>query len=175
MRLSRAGYRLRQFWLALGGKPRPQQLEQARGILSPPQFTLFRQLQPSEQAHALDVFSQLKNAGCSHPEMLAAALLHDVGKARHPLRLWERVVIVLGKRFTPRLAERWGQGEPKGLRRPFVIAAQHPEWGAEMAEACGSSPLVVALIHYHQEEDAGDLTQKEREFLAALQEVDDKS
>ena len=62
-----------------------------------------------------------------------------------------------------------------GLKRSFVIAAQHPQWGAEMAEACGSSDLTVTLIHYHQEENVGDLTQPEQELLAALKEVDDKS
>jgi hypothetical protein len=175
MSFPRAIYRLRQFWLALDARPRPEQLEQAKGILSVLQFELFKQLQPSEQAHALDVFTQIKAAGYTDSEFLKAALLHDVGKARHPLRLWERVVIVLGKRFTPKLSERWGKGEPNGLRRPFVIAAQHPQWGAEMAGECGSSPLVGALIRYHQEEDAEDFTQKERDFLAALQEVDDKS
>lgn len=165
-------YRARQFWLALWVKPRPEQLEFARQYLTPAQFKLFQELQPSEIVHAISMCQQLKFQGHDHPDLLAAALLHDIGKVKHPLRLWERVAVVLGGRFFPRLAARWGTGPLKGLRRPFVVAAKHPVWGAEIAKGVGASPLTMAMIWHHQDTNPGELEPKEGSFLAALQAVD---
>jgi len=89
--------------------------------------------------------------GEEQPDLLAAALLHDVGKSDHPLHIWERVVIVLGKAFFPGQVRRWGQGEPTGWRRPFVVAEQHPAWGADMAAEAGASPTTATLIRHHQD------------------------
>jgi len=172
MEIQRGAYRARQFWLALWARPRPEQLEFARQNLTSAQFELFQQLQPSEIVHAISVCRQLKVRGHDHPDLLAAALLHDIGKVKHPLRLWERVAVVLGDKFFPRLAARWSAGAPKGLRRPFVIAAKHPAWGAEMARDVGASPLTIAMIRHHQDADPGELGSKERSFLSALQAVD---
>ena len=144
-------YRLRQFWEALRARRDPAALAAAREVLSPNLWALFAQMPPGEQAHALRVFRRLQESGCSDPEVLTAALLHDVGKALQHPRLWERVAAVLGQACCPRLAARWGQGEPRGWRRPFVIAAQHPAWGARLAESAGASPRTVALIRAHQE------------------------
>jgi putative nucleotidyltransferase with HDIG domain len=98
----------------------------------------------------LRVLQTVQQYGETDPDLLAAALLHDIGKARAPLSLWERVVIVLGKALFPERARRWGDGQPRGWRRPFVIAAHHPDWGAEMAAEAGVSPLAASLIRRHQ-------------------------
>lgn len=147
----RALYRVRQFWHALVATPDPEELAQARHLLTPALMELFLRLQPSEQAHSLWVFRQLREAGETNPDLLAAALLHDVGKSRQPLRLWERAVIVLGKALFPEKNKDWGQAEPQGWKRPFVVAAQHSVWGAEMAAGAGATPMTVALIRRHQD------------------------
>lgn len=144
-------YRLRQFWEALRAHRDPAALAAARRVLSPNLWALFTQMPPGEQAHALRVFRRLQEAGCTDADVLTAALLHDVGKALQHPRLWERVAAVLGQACCPRQAARWGQGNPRGWRRPFVIAAQHPAWGARLAETAGASPRAVALIRAHQE------------------------
>ena len=56
-------------------------------------------MQSSEQAHAVSVYRQLVAQGETSSDLLAAALLHDVGKSLSPLRLWERVLIVLARVF----------------------------------------------------------------------------
>jgi hypothetical protein len=144
-------YRFRQFWDALTAFPDPEELAQARQVLSPPLMELFLRLQTHEQAHGLKVFHQLRQPGQFHPDLLVAALLHDVGKSRYPLYPWERVLIVLGKAFFPLKVKTWGQSEPTGWRRPFVIAEQHPNWGAEMALQAGASALTASLIRRHQD------------------------
>ncbi len=173
MKMSRTGYRVRQLWGALWAKPRADQFEQAKRLLTPAQIELFQLLQPSEQAHALDVCSQLRAQGETDPDLFAAALLHDVGKARYPLRVWDRVVIVLAKKFVPKLTEHWGQAEPEGWKLPFSVAAQHPAWGADLAKENGVSSLTAALIRHHQEKIVESWSQEDKRKLTILQTIDD--
>jgi hypothetical protein len=165
---SRLAYRLRQFRLAFFG-PWPCVPDEALSPpLSPTLLALFRRMTPSEQAHSRAVLERLRAAGHSDPDLLAAALLHDAGKTRSPLSAWERSLIVLGKRFFPLTAARWGGGEARGLKRPFVVAARHAAWGAELAGAAGASERTCDLIRRHQV-----LSTAEDALLAALQQADD--
>ncbi len=186
------GYRARQFWAAMRATPDPANLQMAQTYLTARQMKLFESMQPSEQAHSLQVFKQLYDqAGQDpaqmekdYPDLLVAALLHDVGKSCQPLHLWERVLIVLGRAFFPRQARQWGQprvaveagtkGKQSWLewRRPFIIAEQHPRWGAELAADAGASPLAISLILHHQQEITAPPTTLEERFLLKLQSVD---
>lgn len=157
----------------------------AREVLTPSLMALFLRMDPGEQAHSLAVFQKLKHGGETHDSLQAAALLHDVGKSRYPLRIWERVLIVLMKAFLPAALHSWGQGEPTGWRRPFVIAMQHPKWGAQMAAEAGAPPLVVSIIRRHQDnpvkfsDDAGEFSSKdfslEDRLIYYLQYADNES
>ena len=153
--LSRLTYRARQFQSALFSSRKQVETEALLPHLTPSQMVLFRRMQPSEQAHAYQVLERLKSAGQTDPDLLTAALLHDVGKILFPLSLPDRVVIVLGKRFFRRKARRWSEGTPSGFRRPFVVAAQHPDWGADLAEQAGASSQTVDLIRRHQDSVSG--------------------
>jgi hypothetical protein len=166
--LSRLAYRTRQFCNALPGSRKRVKADALLPYLSPSQITIFRQMQPSEQAHACEMLEQLKVAGQTDPDLLAAALLHDVGKILYPYTLVDRVVIVLFKRFFQRKTGGWRQGTPGRLRRLFTAAALHPAWGADLAEQAGASPRTVELIRRHQEQPSGG-----DPLLAALQAVDE--
>ncbi len=174
--ITTALYRVRQFFATLtASAPNATQLGQAEAILTPEQLTLFRQMLPSEQQHSLRVAATLKAQGATHPDLLVAALLHDVGKIRFPLHLWERVLIVLGKTLLPRRAADWGRGKPRGWKRPFVVAQQHPLWGAELARQVGVSPLAGRLIQRHQDPLPPQPTSLEDRLLAWLQAADNRS
>lgn len=144
-------YRFQQFWKALTARPTQADLALARTVLNPEQFNLFNRLQPSEQAHSLGIYHALQAEGCSDLDLLAAALLHDIGKSCYPLQVWERVLIVVAKVLLPEQSERWGDAPPSGWRRPFVVARHHPAWGAELAGNAGASSLLVEVIRRHQE------------------------
>jgi hypothetical protein len=173
--MPRLWYRANQFWDALLAAPASDDLEQARSILSPAESELFGRLQPSEQAHALQVFKQVRSSGETAAPLLKAALLHDVGKVRQPLQPWERAMIVLGQAMAPRLARRWGQGEARGWRRAFVVAEQHPRWGAELAQAAGVDSLTTRLIARHQDMIRGKAQSLEEQYLQRLQAADNSS
>ncbi len=143
--------------------------------LSPSQIALFRQMQPSEQQHASLVVQRLKDEGQDHLDLFAAALLHDVGKILYPLSPLERAVIVLGKKFFPRLASRWGKGTPLDFRRPFVVAERHAAWGAELAARTGAATMTVNLIRRHQDAPLEKPRSLEERLLRALQSADDSN
>ncbi len=184
MNSSRLCYRSRQFWQAISTRSSPQDLELASSLLSPTQFELFRQMHESEQAHSLRVLKELRDQGENNVDLQTAALLHDVGKVRAPLRVWERILVVIVRALCPNCAHNWGSVqtgenlENLGWRRAFVVAGQHPAWGADLAARCGTSELAVSLIARHQEQlpqinDSKILL--EDRLLRKLQAVDDNS
>jgi hypothetical protein len=144
-------YRIQQFFRTL--RARPETLEPARvlEILDPPLSELFFRMSPSDQAHSLRVLSALQREGRTDVDLLAAALLHDVGKSVHPPSVFDRIVIVLANQIIPRRVVQWGGAEPQGWRRPFAIATQHAHWGAELVAQHSASPLLVELIRRHQD------------------------
>ena len=169
----RLAYRARQFWNA-ALKPEIHVTNEAvLPYLTSTQLILFRQMQPSEQVHAYKVFNHLKKAGQIGSDLLAAALLHDVGKILSPLSIFDRVVIVLGRHLFPKAASRWGEAAPRGLRRPFVVAACHAGWGADLVEQAGASSLTVELVRCHHNPPNPDPASHSQRMLAALQAADD--
>lgn len=174
MRLSVLFYRARQFWLTIWASTLSSE-DQALvdEALTPAQQELFAQMHPSEQHHGLRVLKMLQGWGESHPDLMVAALLHDVGKSRHQLRIWERVLIVMGRAFFPGRVQRWGRTPLVRWNRPFVVAEQHPNWGARRALEAGCSPVAVNLIRCHQAESPSpEASPLERSLLLLLQEAD---
>ncbi len=172
-------YRVRQFLRALTARISEEELQQVAHILTPSSLTLFRSMATQDQRHGLDVYTSLQRAGHTHPDLLTAALLHDVGKSMARLPAWQRAIIVLLDSFAPGLLARLSQGKTDGWRRPFVVHARHPEIGARRTQEVGCTPLTVALIRRHEETGSGcpgdvhvDAQVREAELLAALQEAD---
>lgn len=168
-------YRTGQFWADIF----PSQLsggawKEIEGQLTAVEQSLFNQYAPADKMHVYAVFRTLKVAGHQNPHLLTAALLHDVGKARYTLSVWDRVWPVLLKKIAPSLYEKWGDEEPTGWKRPFVIIKQHPEWGAKMAEEAGSHEIVVSLIRRHQVK-LNETRSEEDHLLSLLQWADDKN
>jgi hypothetical protein len=174
-------YRVRQFWRTIFVRTDPLDLERGMKLLTPGQADLFLQLQPGERDHALVMVNKLIERGESQPDLLVAAMLHDVGKLRYPLNPFERAVIVLARAINPKLAHRWGSlppGEWEHLpawKKPFVVAEQHPAWGAEMARERGASSLTVTLIEAHQDQPRSDIDSLENALLQKLWAVDNDS
>ena len=106
-------YRVGQFLRALTAQVPEEEIEQATHILTPEARALFRRQAIQDQRHALAVYHTLRRAGHTNPQLLAAGLLHDVGKAAARLPAWQRAVIVLLNRFAPCLLARLSRGEPQ--------------------------------------------------------------
>jgi hypothetical protein len=170
-----ASYRVKQFWRALTAQVTEAELRGSLRALPPQARLLFRQQSVQDQRHALNVYYALREAGHTAPNLLAAALLHDLGKAQATLHLWQRTVVVLLGRFAPRrLAALTAPCEPGSWRWPFFVYAHHPELGARQAQEAGCSPRTVALIRRH-EERVTDTHTTEDPWLAALQAADNRN
>lgn len=169
-------YRVRQFARLLAAPMRltPAMLDEVRACLPPPLYSLFRQMSRSEQYHAYRARQTLIEQGYTNDDLLTAALLHDVGKSRMRLAPCERAAVVLAFRFAPRRALQWGKeagAKPSFWKRPFVVAAQHAAWGAQMVRAGGGSELTVELIMRHQDK-IETAEGRDDELLLALQRAD---
>lgn len=141
-------YRIRQFWQALRPKICSEELNWAFGILPSSAIPLFLDQSLAEQRHALDVALDLRSAEPRNRNLLIAALLHDCGKTKNPLNVWERIYIVLLQRASRKT---WDclLRSCSFLSSPLRTAQEHPTWGAELALHIGLDMEIVELIHYH--------------------------
>jgi hypothetical protein len=163
---------VRQFWSALRAQVTPEERQLVGRYLSPPLQRLFDQLSVADQRHSLDVLYALREKGYNDRDLLAAALLHDVGKIGAKLYLWQRVAIVLLQATWPALLDELAWGDPASWRYAFYLRREHPEIGARLAQENGASPLTVELIRRHQVPLRQPGRSLEDKFLRALQEAD---
>jgi putative nucleotidyltransferase with HDIG domain len=127
------------------------------------------------------MYRKLLVQGETQPDLLVAALLHDVGKLRYRLNPLERAMIVLAKAFLPAQVDHWGSLPPGGWeslpawRKAFVLSKQHATWGAELAHQAGVSPLTESLIRQHHQPCGTELLTQEDRLLNKLRLVDNQS
>ena len=172
--MNRISYRVCQFWAAFhGAQFNNEDLDLVKSILTTRQLELFDKFQTSEKAHSLKVLKSLLDNGETNPDLLTAALLHDIGKIKHPLQPLERAIAVLGKLLFPVKSIKWGRSHPIGFVRPFVVAQNHPGWGADLADLAGASALTVTLIRNHETDiKTSNLKPLENRLLEALKRAD---
>ena len=167
-------YRVTQFWWNITAEPLPTHLRQEiDNYLSSAESELFGRFQESDQWHAYRVFNTLKEKGHSQSDLLTAALLHDVGKTKVNVSVWDRTLIVVADFFMPSKAKSWGQADVRNWKRPFVVRLQHAQWGAEMAQSDGYSTLTIYLIRRHQDPLPANPQSLADELLRFLQWADD--
>ena len=135
---------------------------------------LFETMSAADQQHALKVCRGLQTRGYTEKDLLAAALLHDVGKAGGRVPFWTRPIIVIGKFCFPRLLARLAVYPREGMRLPRLQAWRrslgyawwHAEIGANLAAAAGLSERAILYIHTHHQPNGP---------AAALHTVDEAS
>ena len=180
MKLTKAvRYRLEQFLRALTAQRTisKRRAERATKSLPPQARALFARQAPPDQRHALAVYETLLAEGHTNEDLLAAALLHDVGKAAVQASPWQRGMFVLWERFLPAslhpgMSEAAGRADDsEGRERRLATYANHPEIGARWAAEVGCSALTVELIRHHERPVETCHTARDR-LLAALQAAD---
>ena len=147
MSLARALYRSRQFFRSVGASISAEDRAEVAQRLNTEQQRLFYATTARDQRHSLDVFHALQRDGHDDPELLLAALLHDVGKG--PVRLGHRVAYVLIRAVSPRLLRRLTSDSGSGWRRSLASFSEHSRRGAALVEATGAPETVVSLVRLH--------------------------
>jgi putative nucleotidyltransferase with HDIG domain len=174
-------YRVRQFWRNVTLKTDSYDLKRAQEQLNAEQWKLFNRLQPAEKMHAMIVFHKLLEQGENQPDLLTAALLHDIGKLKYCLNPFQRAMVVVVSALMPRCAQRWGTPPTQGWealagwRKAFIVAEQHATWGAEMARQAGVSAMAEALIRQHHHPHGDEVGNDEDKLLHKLWIVDNDS
>lgn len=155
-------HRIRQF-LEAGRQPTRDDFELAARLLDEPLLRLFEAQHPRDIVHSANTARWLLDRGHEDPDLLAAALLHDVGKG--PQRRIDRALYVVAAEVgqAARLAAPVSRFE---LRRAVARTLTHGESGADALAAAGASPRVVSLTRLHHEPPRAD------GVLALLQEAD---
>lgn len=161
-RSSRAAYRTRQVIHAINPRLDDAALASALALLNAREADLFNAMQKRDQRHALEVAARLRVEGIDDTDLLKAALLHDCGKGEAPV--WLRIARVLA----PGVVRSAGFEASTGWRGSAYRLAHHPEIGAEMARAAGSSTTTVGLIR-------GRVEPADEGRLALLMAADDAS
>lgn len=166
--------RLRQGLRALFAFAQPVELALAAEYLTPEQLSLFQRMRRGEQLHSLNVLRSVLAQGSTPTELATAALLHDAGKTRYPLRLWQKTAAVLVRAFAPATFERLSKGDPRRvLERPFVVYVQHPAWSAELLAQTGAPEAAVWLVAHHADDPDGFPDSDLIHLLKRLQQADD--
>jgi hypothetical protein len=141
----------RRFFSSLrpGGPPATDVawVEQA---LTEPELALWRRMRGPDRRHAVVVARRVELA-LGHEasrEVLAAALLHDVGKTVSGLRTYGRVIATLSAKVAGHdMSLQWSQ--TRGFVRRVGLYLRHPELGGDLLAIAGSDPLTVAWTREH--------------------------
>ena len=167
-------YRAQQFFGGVLARVSDEDRREADAVLNPPAREWFHSLPRDLQWHGVQVMHDLQRAGVDRSNVLAAALLHDAGKAEGPNGPLVRTLIVLARRLAPGWSARHQEidyREARGIDRALAIACQHPAIASEKAAACGCDPVTIDLIRHHQDADRG----KGDALLQLFQQVDDRN
>ena len=119
-------------------------------------IALFQEMSVADQQHSLRVCRGLQARGCEERDLLAAALLHDVGKGQKRVPFWTRPIVVIGKRCTPGLLSDLAIYPHEGMtgtgwRGALGYAWYHAEVAAELAAAAGLSEQAILYIRTHHQ------------------------
>lgn len=118
--------------------------------LLPGEAELWRSMSRPDRRHSIGVARRAADdlgAAASRP-MLAAALLHDVGKVASALGTYRRVLATITVKAAGRSrAVAWRHVD--GFRHRIGLYADHPAIGAHLLQMAGSEPLTVAWAREH--------------------------
>jgi hypothetical protein len=136
--------------------PSRENEEWVGSTLSDDELKLWRRMSRADRRHAVGVARRVERrlGHDATKAVLAAALLHDVGKVSAGLGTYGRVVATLAGAAAGRsMGEAWTEG--KGFTRRVGLYLRHPALGADMLALAGSDPLTVtwAREHHVPEED----------------------
>ena len=117
--------------------------------LLPGEAELWTRMSRPDRRHSIAVARRLlESVPDAPPPVVAAALLHDVGKLDSELGTFLRVVATLSAKIAGReMAELWVRS--RGVTRRIGLYLKHPEIGGDLLEMAGSDPLTVAWAREH--------------------------
>jgi hypothetical protein len=133
-----------------GGPPAADE-SWARSALLPGEAELWRRMSGADRRHAVGVArrTEAELGGAATRPVLAAALLHDVGKVEAGIGPVRRALATVAGMAVGRGAvERWS-ARPRGVRRRFGRYLTHDAIGAALLADAGSDEVTVRWAREH--------------------------
>jgi len=124
----------------------------ARAQLLPGEVELWARMKPADRRHAAGVARRVEQALGSEATrpVLAAALLHDVGKVEARFGAYRRTLATLcaiAVKHDPDVIRAWTKAT--GFTRRVGLYLQHPKLGGDLLGIAGSDPLTEAWAREH--------------------------
>jgi hypothetical protein len=119
-------------------------------VVLPGELVLWGRMSRADRRHAAGVARRVERAmgADATPPVLAAALLHDVGKVAAGLGTFGRVVAtVAGEALNQENAAEWSKRG--GIIRRVGLYLRHPQLGGDMLQLAGSDALTIAWAREH--------------------------
>lgn len=132
------------------GGPRREDDIWARSHLTASESDLWDRMSNPDRRHAAGVARRVEEAlqDQATDPVIAAALLHDVGKSVSHLRTYGRVIATLSAKVAGReMAQAWTQTQ--GFTRRVGLYLEHPRLGGDLCELAGSDPITIAWVREH--------------------------
>lgn len=153
-----AAYRSSQFFRGFRWALKPAEVSRVCSLLNERERLLFSAMQGRDRRHSMDMVRWLErhvasDGGTPSSDLLAAALLHDVGKGS--LMVWDRVVFVLVGACSLRLRRTLERPEGWRWQRALWRLEHHAALGADLLEAIETRPRVVDLVRRHKDHRGG--------------------
>lgn len=147
----------RFFGMVIAVGPRRADDEWARAQLLPGEVALWERMKRADRRHAVGVARRVEKAlddDATRP-VLAAALLHDVGKVEANFGPYRRTIATLSAivvRHDPDIIRAWTR--TTGFTRRVGLYLQHPKLGGDLLGMAGSDPLTEQWTRQHHSPEA---------------------
>jgi len=132
--------------------PGPDESEWAESLLLDAEVDLWRRMSGPDRRHAVGVAHRVERmlgVEATRP-VLAAALLHDVGKCEAGVGTYGRVIATVSGAVIGRdegTIKDWTR--TRGFTRKVGLYLQHPKLGGDLLAMAGSDPLTEAWAREH--------------------------
>lgn len=149
--MGKASHLSKRFFTSLWpGGPKGTDDEWARSFLTDAQVALWRQMSGTDQRHAVGVARRVER-GLGHEAtepVMAAALLHDVGKVDAGLGVYGRVIATVSGAVAGRdAAQDWVKAG--GFTRRVGLYLQHPRYSGDMLGMADSDAFTESWGREH--------------------------
>lgn len=149
------GHLVKRFFGSLRpGGPSAEDSTWVHAHLLPAEQELWARMSGPDRRHAAEVARRVERA-LGHEAggpIVAAALLHDVGKVESGLRTYGRVIATLSAKVAgAEAATAWRR--QRGFARRVGLYLQHDQIGADLLALAGSDPLTIAWAREHHRPD----------------------